>query len=192
MAEQYSMIEILRDFVRVADKLGIEYMVTGSFAMSAYGEIRTTRDIDIVVQLSEEHVLPLTRSFGEHYYISDNSIRRAIANRSMFNIINGEWGTKIDCIVQKDSEFAHECFKHRRQFVVSGIEFWATTKEDLILAKLNWARDTHSEMQIRDIANLTSNEYDSAYVNDWICRLRLDGIWAEVEKWKTQHLRSNN
>ena len=192
MAERFSMIEILREFVSVADILGIEYMVTGSFAMSAYGEIRTTRDVDIVVQLSEEHVLPMTKSFGDHYYISDNSIRRAIANRSMFNIINSEWGTKIHCIVQKDSDFARHSFDRRRQVVVSGIEFWTTTKEDLILAKLSWARDTHSEMQVRDIANLTANEYDLDYVNEWIARIGLGDIWAEVEQWKTQHLRSGS
>jgi len=189
MAERFSMIEILRDFVSIADELTIEYMVTGSFAMSAYGEIRTTRDVDIVVQLSEKHVLPLMRSFEGRYYISDISIRGAIANRSMFNIINSEWGTKIDCIIQKDTEFARRSFERRRKVVVSGIEFWTTTKEDLIISKLNWAKDTHSEMQIRDIANLTSNEYDSDYVSDWIVRMGLAGIWAEVEQWKTQHLR---
>lgn len=192
MAERFSMIETLRDFVTIADRISIEYMVTGSFAMSAYGEIRMTRDIDIVVQLSEKNVSPLARSFGEKYYISDNSIRRAITNRSMFNIVNSEWGTKIDCIIQKDTEFARQSFQRRRKAVVSGIEFWTTTKEDLILAKLIWARDTHSEMQIRDIANLTSNEYDSNYVNDWIDRIGLAGIWAEVEQWKTQHQRLEN
>ena len=47
------MIETLRGFVVRANRLGLEYMITGSYAMSAYGEIRMTRDIDIVIQLSE-------------------------------------------------------------------------------------------------------------------------------------------
>lgn len=192
MSEPFSMIETLRDFVEIADKLGIEYMVTGSFAMSEFGEIRTTRDVDIVVQLSEKHISPLIKAFGVPYYISENSIRRAIEHRSMFNIVNSEWGTKIDCIIQKDTEFAKQSFGRRRRVAVSGIEFWTTTKEDLILSKLNWSRDTHSEMQIRDIANLTRSEYDSDYVSAWIGRMELENIWTEVKQWKIRHLKSEN
>ena len=192
MVGPYSIIEMLRDFVERVNALQIEYMVTGSFAMSAYGEIRTTRDIDIVVQIDERNVQPLTEAFGENYYLSDISIRRAIARRSMFNIVDNEHGAKIDCIVQKDNDFARESFGRRRMAKVSGVEFWTTTKEDLIVAKLNWARDSHSEMQIRDIANLTATEYDSEYVETWITSLGLKAIWAEVEKWKIQHLRSSN
>ncbi len=67
MAEPYSMIELLRSFITKAGELGIEYMVTGSFAMSAYGEIRSTRDIDIVAHLDEKHIAPLVRAFPESF-----------------------------------------------------------------------------------------------------------------------------
>ncbi|HBE83899.1 MAG TPA: hypothetical protein DDW24_14140, partial [Blastocatellia bacterium] len=63
-----SMIETLRDFVLKANELGIEYMVTGSFAMSAYGEIRFTRDIDVVVQITKKDVPRITRKFETEYY----------------------------------------------------------------------------------------------------------------------------
>jgi hypothetical protein len=46
-------------------------------------------------------------------------------------------------------------------------------------------------MQIRDIANLTDAEYDSAYVDGWVDRLNLREIWAEMELWKTQHGRQD-
>ena len=192
MVEPKSLIETLRDFVERAVRLDIEYMVTGSFAMSAYGEIRLTRDVDIVVQLDEKQVNMFANAFAGTYYVSDNSIRRAIASRGMFNIVDVKWGTKIDCIIQKNTAFARESFERRRKATVSGVEFWTTTKEDLIVAKLDWARDTHSEMQIRDIANLTSSEYDSEYVIAWIDRMDLTEIWAEVDKWKIQLERSEN
>jgi len=186
------MIEILRDFVAKADELGIEYMVTGSFAMSAYGEIRFTRDVDIVIRIAENQAEPFTRLFFDDYYINDQSVRRAIQRRSMFNIINQEHGGKIDCIVLKDTAFARASFGRRYKETVSGIEFWTTTKEDLIIAKLDWARDTDSEMQIRDIANLTSSEYDSDYVAGWVTRLQLDKIWDKVGEWKIRHSKIGN
>jgi hypothetical protein len=184
MEKGISMIETLSDFVEKANSLGLEYMITGSYAMSAYGEIRMTRDIDIVIQLNEEKIENFVAAFDGDYYISKDSVLRAIRSRSMFNIINQAHGGKIDCIIQKDTAFARESFSRRFKVSVLDIEFWATTKEDLMLAKLMWAKDTRSEMQIRDIANLTESEYDSNYVAKWVAGMGLADIWAEVELWK--------
>ncbi len=180
------MIETLRDFVDKANELGIEYMVTGSFAMSGYGEIRMTRDIDIVIQIDEGQADRFAKLFEADYYVSLGSIKSAISRGSMFNVISHSHGGKLDCIVRKDDEFALTSFQRRYRVRVSGVDFWTTTKEDLIVAKLNWARDSYSEMQIRDIANLTSSEYDADYVTSWIESLGLDKIWSEVERWKTR------
>lgn len=180
----FSMIETLSDFVDKASQLSLEYMVTGSFAMSVYGEIRVTRDIDIVIQLPEKKAMSFIGAFGSEYYVSETSVRRAIGRRSMFNMIRQPYGEKIDCILQKDTDFARASFARKRLATVSGVEFWTSTKEDLIIAKLDWARESHSEVQIRDIANLTSSEYDSDYVKAWIDRLELSGLLSEVEEWK--------
>lgn len=180
------MIETLRDFVAKANVLGIEYMVTGSFAMSAYAEIRFTRDIDIVLEIEPDQATRFAQLFEADYYVSEEAVKRAIFRRSMFNVINQEHGGKLDCIVMKDTDFARTSFGRRYKVTISGVEFWTTTQEDLIVAKLSWARDTHSEMQIRDIANLSAREYDSDYVAGWVQRLDLQNIWSEVEAWKIQ------
>lgn len=117
------MIETLRDFVAKANELGLEYMVTGSYAMSAYGEIRMTRDIDIVVQMDEEHLTRFVKLFEGEYYINGDSVLRAIRLRSMFNIISNAHGGKIDCIIAKNTAFARESFGRRFKVTVSGIEF---------------------------------------------------------------------
>lgn len=186
------MIETLRDFVDKANSLGVEYMITGSYAMSVFGEIRMTRDIDIVIRLREDKLESFVKLFEGEYYISKGSVLRAIRSRSMFNIINQIHGGKIDCIIQKDTVFARESFGRRFKVSALGIEFWTTTKEDLILAKLTWAKDTRSEMQIRDIANLTESEYDSDYVSKWIAKIDLVDIWSEVEQWKIHRNKTAN
>lgn len=181
------MIETLRDFIEKMNALRIEYMVTGSYAMSAYGEIRMTKDIDVVIELTLKDVSVFFERFKEKYYVNDESIRRAINRGSMFNLVNNEHGGKIDCIIQKDTEFARSCFLRRYKVAVADIEFWNITREDLIVSKLLWAKDTNSEMQIRDIANLTSTGFDTGYVDKWIEHLCLNDIWFEVEKWKILH-----
>src|SRR5262245_43353874 len=143
------MIETMRDFIERIDDLGIKYMVTGSYAMSAFGEIRMTRDIDIIVQLAEKDVRPFFTKFESDYYVSEVSIKSALDRKSMFNVVSQAHGGKVDCIVQKDTDFARTSFERRYRERVSGFQFWCTTKEDLVVAKLNWAKESHSEMQIR-------------------------------------------
>jgi len=189
MNKGVSMIDTLRDFVERVDGLGIEYMVTGSYAMAVFGEIRMTRDIDVVVQISDADVKPLYESFKDEYYISDLSIRNALYYRSMFNIVSNSYGGKLDLIIKKNSDFANSSFERRIKVSVDGIDFGTATKEDLIISKHNWAKETMSELQIRDIASLTASEYDSEYVNHWIERLNLHEIWAAVAQWKTLHKR---
>jgi hypothetical protein len=98
MTSGISMTDTLRDFVEKIDELGIEYMVTGSFAMSAYGEIRMTRDIDIVIQLKREDVEGFIEKFEGSYYVGRESINRAIERQSMFNIISNEHGGKMTAL----------------------------------------------------------------------------------------------
>lgn len=180
------MLEVLRDFVEKAAQAGLPYMVTGSFAMSVYGEIRFTRDIDILIALAESDVDVFFNLFENDYYIGKNSVERAVRERKMFNIIHLEKAVKIDCIVCKNSEFEKLKFSRRRKAKVGELEFWTITKEDLILSKLNWSKNSISEMQIKDIANLTKTSYDGEYVKFWIEKLGLEKIWKEVEKWKTR------
>jgi len=180
-----SMLEVLRDFVQKAERLDISYMVTGSFAMSAYGEMRFTRDIDIVIEMEAACVDEFFRLFERDFYISKNSVRRAVGDQSMFNLIHLEKAVKIDCIVRNQTDFERLKFANRRQVTIGDLIFWTITKEDLILSKLNWAKSSASEMQIRDVANLIAGEYDFTYVQKWIKELNLEEIWQKVLEWKT-------
>lgn len=181
------MLEALRDFVERVTQANISYMVTGSFAMSAYTEPRMTRDIDIVIEIKREDVDAFVKLFEEDHYVDKTSIRRAIDYQSVFNLIHLTNMVKIDCIVLKNKDFEKEKFARRRQAKIDDLAFWTITKEDLILSKLNWAKDTCSEMQIKDIDNLISGDYDSEYVQGWISQLGLEEMWQKVLTWKTQH-----
>jgi hypothetical protein len=53
------------------------------------------------------------------------------------------------------------------------------SKEDLIISKLWWAKDSHSELQLRDVKNLLATGYDTAYVEDWTRELGLNNLLRE-------------
>lgn len=186
MAETNEMLETLKDVVRRLDELGIDHMVTGSFAMSLYAPARMTMDIDIVLDISATDADTIEGKFRGDYYVDAVAIRRADANQSMFNMLSNINGVKVDCIIKKQDAFETARFKRRKRSRIGDVEFWAIGRDDLIISKLRWARDSHSELQFRDIRNLIESGADIPALLTSIKRLGLDDTWTAFEKWKTQ------
>ncbi|HTD86521.1 MAG TPA: hypothetical protein VK850_08080, partial [Candidatus Binatia bacterium] len=56
---------------------------------------------------------------------------------------------------------------------------FVVSKEDLIISKLVWAKDSHSEVQLGDVRNLLATGYDAAYLQHWTRELGLDNLLQE-------------
>ena len=62
---------------------------------------------------------------------------------------------------------------------MDGIPVWLVSKEDLIISKLYWAKDSHSELQLRDVKNLLNSSYDADYLESWTRKLELHELLKE-------------
>lgn len=172
---------VLRDFAERLDKLGIAYMLTGSMALVHYAMPRTTTDIDVIIELSSSDAQRFIDAFDKDYYVPLNGVKDAISGKRMFNILNQETVIKVDCVIRKDDEFSLKAFSRRQRIDYSGdFEVWVISKEDLIISKLNWAKISKSEMQMRDVGSIIRNGYDEEYVNYWIAKLGLTEIMNET------------
>lgn len=76
-------------------------------------------------------------------------------------------------MVRKNEEYRMVEFARRQQHEISGTKIWVASKEDLILSKLDWARESQSPRQIEDVKNLLSTDYDKEYLNQWAKKLQL-------------------
>lgn len=184
MAELNEMLTTLRDVVIRLNDLGIDYMVTGSVAMSSYATARTTMDIDVIVEIRGYDATRFERRFLNDYYVDASSIRRAQDKNSMFNVLNFETGMKVDFIVRKPTSFEEEKFSRRRSGRFADVEFWVIGKEDLVLSKLEWAKDSHSEVQFRDIRNLLESGVDQEFIDRGINAQDLRSVWTAFSEWK--------
>lgn len=172
--------DVLKDFTSRLEKLGLAYMLTGSMALSHYAIPRMTADIDIVIELSSDDLPKFIKEFEDDYYIPQNSARNAVSRKSMFNVLNQQSIVKIDCVIRKDSDFQKELFSNRfRVNYADNFDLWIISKEGLILSKLNWAKNTRSEMQMRDVASILRNGYDEDYVRSWAKKLEIEDILDE-------------
>lgn len=180
MTRQEEQNDILNDFARRLEKLGIEYMLTGSMALAHYAMPRATTDIDLILDINLRDITRFTIEFGNDYYIPDGRIEDAIRRKRMFNALNQKVILKVDCVIRKEDAFNKLAFSRRQRVNYSGSwEVWIITKEDLILSKLWWAKDSGSEMQMRDVGNLIRNPYDETYVEYWAQRLDVTQILAK-------------
>ncbi len=172
-------IDVIRDISRKFEEAGIAYMLTGSMAMNYYAQPRMTRDIDVVVALSAGDVEAILRLFSADYYVSRASVGESVAHESMFNLVHLESVIKVDCIVRKSSPYRRTEFERRRKITLLDFTTWIVTKEDLIISKLFWAKDSHSELQLRDVKNLLATSFDAAYLERWTNELGLGSLLRE-------------
>jgi hypothetical protein len=160
----------------------LDYMLSGSLAMSYYAQPRMTRDIDIVVHLNQTASVLLRDFFKKDYYISKEAVDEAVRNESMFNMIHRQALIKVDFIVRKTSEYRIAEFERRRKITLGDFTTSIVSIEDLIISKIIWMKDSGSEMQKRDIANLLTAEIDRNYLETWLEKLELREIFNETLK----------
>ena len=113
-----------------------------------------TRDIDLVVALDAEAADKLTAALGKEYHVDPEMIADGFRQRRPSNVIHLPTVVKVDLIPRKDSDYRRAEFERRRRVSFAGVDLWIASAEDLALSKLEWARDSGSELQMRDVRHL--------------------------------------
>ncbi len=176
--------DLLGRLVAALEAAAIPYMLTGSYASSIHSIPRATRDIDIIIFPNRDQLTRFIESLPPSSYHSDlqdalDSLRR----RSQFNIIDYATGWKIDFIIPPFDEFNVEEFERRVLIDADGLRLSVVSPEDIVIAKLLWAKAGESERQIEDAATVIrvqASKLDIAYVETWVRRLDLDDQWRSA------------
>ncbi len=167
------ILTLLQRICNSLDENNIPYMVSGSIALNIYTIPRMTRDIDIVLELSEDRIDEFLTLFPDSYFNKD-TIKEEVKWQGMFNIIDHKTGFKIDFIVRKKTDYFNLAFKQRERIKELNTELWVIGLNDLIIAKIIWIQDLKSEKQVNDIENLLLNpEKDINYIKKWCDKLNL-------------------
>ena len=168
-------LRILSLAVARLETAGIEYLITGSFALAVYATPRMTRHIDVVIDCTPDQAAQLAKTFQADSYASEEAAREAVVTRTMFNVVHNETLMKVDFIVRKQDAYTDEQFTRGRRVDLGGFDARFISAEDLVLAKLLWRRDTGSEQQLRDVRSVVAAvpTLDWAYLTMWAERLGL-------------------
>lgn len=169
-------IDALTDALIRLDDAGVGYMITGSVAALFYGLNRYTEDTDIVIDLDASHVDRMMAAFSGDYYIDRAMIEGAVRDAEMFNVISLRFGGKFDFIPLREEPAQRVRFDRRLVHDWHGYPAWVISPPDLVLSKLEWARESRSQRQFADIrAIMASGFVDEAdqYFQRWLRQLDL-------------------
>jgi hypothetical protein len=159
-------------------------MVTGSFASSFHGAPRSSNDFDFVIAPTASQVRALRRALPESaYYLDIDDALEALRLRRQFNVIDLSSGWKIDLIIRKSRPFSRVEFDRRFKTDAAGTQMFFVTAEDIVIAKLEWAKLSGSERQIEDVAGILrvqGDKLDRQYVQRWVHELDLEREWSRA------------
>ena len=182
--------------IKELDGLGIPYMIVGAFAGLTFGITRATYDVDILVDIEEEHFEALADRFPPpRYYADPEMMRNSVRLGMMFNLIDTEEGVKADLVplIREPDYVAAFERRMRRTFVDDDdneFQAWCARPEDIIIGKLRAWAEGQSSKHPADIYNilvflLSGSEetpFDLGIVDRTAARLGLPVIklWREL------------
>lgn len=119
------IIDLLKRVSKVLEETQIPYMLSGSVALGLYTVARTTRDIDLVVELAPQDVDKFVSGFSD-FFVDEVGIAEEVNRKGMFNIIDKGSAFKVDFIIRTDTTYGAHEFKRRQLHSMDGFDLWGS------------------------------------------------------------------
>ena len=186
-------LDFARLVVDALESAHVTYLIGGAVALWAWGEPRSTQDIDLVIELPVNLATDLSRELESRRMLVPPDILVDLLLQTEgdlpVNAIHLDSGYKADLfLVREGNEFRSTALRRRREIDFGpplGIVY-VHAPEDLILNKVAYFGLSQQTKHIRDIASILvathADEFDWEYFDAWIDRLHLVEPWQEVKR----------
>jgi len=182
-----AFVRAVLDALETAD---VRYLIGGAVALAAWGETRTTRDLDLVIDLPFEALGALSLELEKRSMLVpvDIMLDLLIEDRAdlPINAIHMVSGYKAEMFLLKPGDALREAGLSRRRLVDLGPslgQVYVHSPEDLILNKLRFYHISRQTKHVRDIASIVlyqADALDSAYIERWVQTLDLVDEWQAI------------
>jgi hypothetical protein len=181
-------IDLFLLFTRPLDQAEIPYMATGSVAAMLYGIPRFTHDLDLILDLRNIPVEDFERLYpARDFYCPPAEViyletRRS--HRGHFNLIHHDSGLKADIYLFGKDELHQWGLERRRRIdLEDGQGLWLSPPEYVILRKLQYYREGHSQKHLQDIRGMfevSPDLMDLDILKKFVAEKRLETEWEAL------------
>lgn len=149
-------LRALAEVAAILDRQAVPFAVGGSIASGAWGEPRSTHDVDVLIRLEPGQIGPLVLELSKTFYVDEDSVRDAVRRCHAFNIIHLTYFQKVDVFVAGPGALDAAQLERaipRELGPDPELRFPVTAPEVIVLRKLSWfdKGDRVSERQWRDV-----------------------------------------
>ena len=182
------MIDLYTRMLLPLNRTGLKFMITGSVAVIAYGEPRTTNDVDIVIDLSPDNAYKLHRAYASSDFYAppaDVMAMEAEEAEGQFNVVHLDSVMRADFYVAGNDPLHQWALQNRRMERIGGIDLPFAPLEYLIIRKLEYFRNTKSDRHLRDVAGLmrvSGEQVDHAGLHELIAERKLENEWEAAQE----------
>jgi hypothetical protein len=168
--------EVVKSIARILGEKKVDYVIVGGIAVSAWGNIRTTRDVDMILLLNEEDADELAEALKQgRFSIQAGDIIDALKQRSHFTIFDelSEYHIDAKGIYSENDRLT---LNRRRKVRLADFGFYVASPEDLIANKLL----VGSEQDVQDAGGIyvrQLDDLDMAYLEE---RCKKLGVYEEL------------
>ena len=187
-----SFLVFIREVLNALEVARVPYLVGGAVALWAWGEPRTTGDLDLVIELPIEAIGDLSRELEQRHMLVpvDIMLDLLLEDRAdlPINAIHMVSGYKAEMFLLKPGDTLRQSGLQRRRLVDLGSSLgkvYVHSPEDLILNKLRYFRISRQSKHVRDIVSIIFYQRDAldmAYLERWIDALNLHAEWLEIQQ----------
>lgn len=173
-AEQGPLAGYLRRVIEALPQPASPYCLVGALAVNAWGRVRTTQDIDLLVLSEEPARAAVTDSLVAQGFQLDTRWleHNPMAGGRVLRLSHpASPGIPLDLLFSSDSH-EESILARRRTLHLLGLSLWVCGPEDLIILKLKASRPHDFE----DALSIVKNPHlklDLAYLWNWADRLGL-------------------
>jgi hypothetical protein len=178
--------ELATQLHTIFEEAGIPYYITGGIAAIAYGDPRTTRDVDMVIQMPRAAVTGLQATLEQAGFYVAGADDVTSGRIKTLQITQIETISRADLMIAENSAYAREQFARRRRYsfpIENETEVWLASPEDIVISKLRWGLRSESEKQQRDvlaILKVQQGELDYQYIHQWVAEFDLSQLFEDL------------
>jgi hypothetical protein len=175
----------VRSVIDALIQASVDYMVVGALSSNVYGVTRSTRDADIVVELTNRRVSEISKFLGPEFVLDPQVAFDSVTGsyRHIFSLTDSTF--KVELFRLTSDPHDRERFRRKVSVPQPAIErnIFVPTPEDVIIMKLRWAECLHRNKDsddVRDVMSVQQNVLDWAYIERWTEEHGTTALYREI------------